>query len=98
MNNFSFLGLSASQQSVFYLMNGISHSSSEQKSGAEQINVSISEINIGAQNNAAISEKLSESVRLLTQNAHQLSEMLDNNSSKAKHKDRVMKQPVKRAS
>ena len=71
---------------VAEVMNGMSHSSAEQKSGAEQINVSISEVNIGAQNNAAISEKLSDSVRLLSNSAERLSELLQENSANEKSK------------
>lgn len=80
------------------VMNGISASMAEQKSGAEQINVSISEVNIGAQNNAAISEKLSESVVQLTNSAHKLSELLNANDKESVKKEHKLKQPVKNAS
>ena len=62
-------------------MNNISASSNEQQSGAEQINASISEVNIGAQNNAAISEKLSDTVQLLYQNAEKMTDLVNGNST-----------------
>ena len=68
-------------EKISSVMSEISASSGEQKSGSEQINVSISEVNIGAQNNAAISEKLSSSVQLLAQNAKQLNDLINANSS-----------------
>lgn len=80
------------------VMNGISASMAEQKSGAEQINVSISEVNLGAQNNASISEKLSESVVQLTNSAQKLSELLNANDQEIANKERVLSQPVKKAS
>jgi methyl-accepting chemotaxis protein len=78
------------------VMDGISTSSSEQKSGAEQINVSIMEINIGAQNNAAISEKLSESVRLLSLNAQKLTDMVSDNSSRDVKKVKRMNDQIRK--
>lgn len=80
------------------VMNGISASMAEQKSGAEQINISISEVNIGAQNNASISEKLSESVVELTESAKKLSELLNANDEEITNKERILSQPVKKAS
>ncbi|MFA9388278.1 MAG: methyl-accepting chemotaxis protein [Prolixibacteraceae bacterium] len=84
--------------SISMVMDGISSSSAEQKSGAEQINVSISEVNIGAQNNAAISEKLSESVNLLSLSAQKLAEMVSDNTSREVKKERRIIKPVKKAS
>lgn len=63
-------------QDVSKIINGISRSSIEQKAGTEQINISISEINIGAQNNASISDKLSDSVQQLSENANRLNDLL----------------------
>lgn len=59
-------------------MDGILASTSEQKMGAEQINVSISEVNIGAQNNANISDRLNDLVILLLGNSNKLNELLKN--------------------
>ena len=78
-------------------MNGISASMAEQKSGAEQINVSISEVNIGAQNNASISEKLSESVVELTTSAQKLAELLNADDQENMNKEHVLSQAVKKA-
>lgn len=74
--------IAADIDKITNVINGISISSVEQKSGAEQINVSISEINIGAQNNASISEKLSELVQQLSGNADNLSKLLSANSER----------------
>lgn len=68
-------------EKISNVMNNISASSNEQQSGAEQINASISEVNIGAQNNAAISEKLSDTVQLLYQNAEKMTDLVNGNST-----------------
>lgn len=85
-------------QQIDIVMDGISHSSNEQKSGAEQINISISEVNTGAQKNASISENLSDSVILLTQNAQKLTDLLEGNMDKEENKTKRIDQPVKKAS
>lgn len=59
------------------VMDNVSSSSHEQKTGAEQINLTISEVNTGAQRNASISEKLNNTVKLLTENAHKLNQLLE---------------------
>jgi methyl-accepting chemotaxis protein len=84
--------------SIAVVMDGISSSSTEQKTGAEQINVSISEINIGAQNNAAISEKLSESVRLLSLNAQKITDLISENSAQDVTEEKRLTKPLKKVS
>lgn len=66
-------------QQISEVVENISRSSIEQKAGAEQISLSIAEVNTGAQNNAAISEQLSESVGLLADSSKKLDELLSNN-------------------
>lgn len=61
---------------IKHIIDNISLSSQEQKVGAEQINLSISEVNMGAQNNASISEQLSNSVDHLSSNAQMLEHLL----------------------
>lgn len=68
-------------QKITEVVENISKSSIEQQAGAEQINLSIFEVNTGAQNNASISEQLNESVSLLAKNAQELDELLKENAS-----------------
>lgn len=84
-------------QQIDNVMEGISHSTNEQKSGAEQINISISEVNTGAQKNASISEKLSDSVVLLAQNAQKLSELLVENMETETEKIQAFNHQIKKA-
>ncbi|MBN1924451.1 MAG: hypothetical protein JW798_01330 [Prolixibacteraceae bacterium] len=81
------------------VMKDIMTSSIEQKFGAEQINVSISEVNTGAQHNASISEMLTDSVKLLTENSKVLTELLfENKNESVKNKSMLEHEPIRKAS